>query len=175
LEASVDDPQTVVFRLVRGNPDLMLDLLATGEVNVDNLLKMPDPVFQNWMIHVLAERFAVPNYESSKEDVGSSQAQYQAQHEHRKSTAELAHDVGHAAQERQLRELYPGLTIAFRGEDPDVDESSRRVDAQGNGTIELRFDYTDVVIVEVCPVVAGKVKREQPLDWRIDVTRGAAP
>ena len=60
LEASVEDRQTVVFRLVRGNPDLMLDSLATGEINVDNLLKMPDPVFQNWMIHVLAERFAIP-------------------------------------------------------------------------------------------------------------------
>ena len=134
---------------------------------------MPDTVFQNWMIHVLAERFDVQNYESVKRL--SPQAQVQAQQEHRKSFVEFAHDVGHAAQERQLRELYPGLTIAFRGEDPGVDESSRRVDAQGNGTIELRFDFTDVALVEVCPVVAGEIKGDQPLDWRIDVTRGAAP
>jgi hypothetical protein len=175
MEASIADAQTVVFRLVRGNPNFTVDSLPTGEVNVDNLLKMPDPVFQNWMIHVLAERFAIPNYESSKEEVGSSEEQYQAEQEHRKSTAELAHDVGHDAQARQLRELYPGLTIAFRGEDPEVDETTRRVDAQGNGTIELRFDFTDVALVKVCPVVAGKIKSDQPIDWRIDVTKGAAP
>lgn len=175
LEASVKARQTVVFRLVRGNLDFTVDLFATGEVNVDNLLKMPDPVFQNWMIHVLAERFAIPNYESNREELGSPQAQHQAWAEYRKSAAELAHDVGHAAQARQLRELYPGLTIAFRGEDPEVDESSRRVDAQRNGTIELRFDFTDVVLVKVCPVVAGEIKRDQPIDWRIDVTKGAAP
>jgi len=29
--------------------------------------------------------------------------------------------------------------------------------------------------VEVCPVVAEKPQRDQPLDWRIDVTSGAAP
>jgi hypothetical protein len=173
MEAAIEDRhQTVVLSLAHGMAD-PVDTFATGEVNIDNLLSMPDTVFQNWMIHVLAERFDVQNYESVKRL--SPQAQYQAQQEHRKSTAELAHDVGHAAQERQLRELYPGLTIAFRGADPDVDESSRRVDAQGNGTIELRFDFTDVVLVELCPVVAEKPQRDQPLDWRIDVMKGAAP
>jgi hypothetical protein len=173
METAIDDPQqTIVLRLAHGMAD-PVDTFATGEVNIDNLLSMPDTVFQNWMIHVLAERFHVQNYESVKRL--SQQAQVQAQQEHRKSFVEFAHDVGHAAQERQLRELYPGLTIAFRGADPDVDESSRRVDAQGNGTIELRFDFTDVVLVEVCPVVAGKRHGDQPIDWRIDVTRGAAP
>ena len=166
------DRQIVVLRLAHGIAD-PVDTFATGKVNVDNLLSMPDTVFQNWMIHVLAERFDVQNYESVKKL--SPQAQYQAQQEHRKSTAELAHDVGHAAQERQLREFYPGLTIAFRGADPEVDETTRQVDAQGNGTIELRFDFTDVVLVEVCPVAAGEIERDQPLDWRIDVTRGPVP
>jgi hypothetical protein len=176
MEASIDDRQTVVFRLVRGNPDIMVDSFATGEVNVDNLLNMPDPVFQNWMLHVLAERFAVPSYETRKE-LGSVSNQFKAEQAGQPSIVAAAHAAGHAAQERQLRELYPdpGLTIAFRGEDPGVDESSRRVDAQGNGTIELRFDFTDVALVEVCPVVAGEIKGDQPLDWRIDVTRGAAP
>jgi hypothetical protein len=174
MEAAIDDRQTVVFGLVRGNPDLMLDSFATGKVNVDNLLNMPDPVFQNWLIHVLAERFSVQDYESVK-GLGSGENQSKANQVGRPSFVVAAHDAGHDAQARQLRELYPGLTIAFRGEDPEVDETTRRVDAQGNGTIERRFDFTDVVLVEVCPVVAEEVKGDQPLDWRIDVMRGAAP
>ena len=173
METSIDDRQTIRLRLAHGIAD-PVDTFATGEVNVDNLLSMPDTVFQNWLIHVLAERFSVQNYESVKR-LGSGENQSKAAQAGRPSIVAPAHDAGHAAQERQLRVLYPGLTIAFRGADPDVDESSRRVDAQGNGTIERRFDFTDVVLVEVCPVVAGEIEGDQPLDWRIDVTRGPAP
>ena len=174
MEAAIEDrQQTVVFKLVHGNPDIMVDFFATGEVNVDNLLNMPDPVFQNWMIHVLAERFFVQNYESVKKLAWENQSK--ANQAGRPSIVAAAHAAGHGAQERQLRELYPGLMIAFRGADPDVDESTRRVDAQGNGTIERRFDFTDVVLVEVCPVVAGETQGDQPLDWRIELMRNVAP
>jgi hypothetical protein len=112
-------------------------------------------MFRIWLLHFVVERFAVPNYEANK--ATASAADFAA-----------AHQKGHEAQERQMKEWFPKKNIKYVTE--GFDESSRVVDASGNGSINYVFDFTDVKHIFKQPIVGGATK-ESIISSRIVVVK----
>jgi hypothetical protein len=127
--SAVEDPQTVVLRLIDKSDSVFIDYIRSGEVDLDDMLGMPTNVFKSWLLHFVVERFAIKDYETNRATLSNA--------------AFLpAHKKGHEVQEKFLKELYPSKTVKFVSD--AFDESTRVKDASGNGSVDYVFDYTDI-------------------------------
>lgn len=155
LVAGIHDPQTVILRLINSSDSIFVDEFTSGKVDVDDMLQMPSDVFKGALLHFIAERFHVPNYEATKGTTTSKTFNY-------------AHADGLTAQEVYLREQYPTKQIFYLG--AGYDNSTRVTDAAGNGTVDYIIDFTDVRYIHTQPIVANKEK-ENIVNSRIDIVR----
>jgi hypothetical protein len=143
LIAAIDDAQTVNLNLISQDDAVFIDSFASGKVDYDDMIGLEGDMFRNWLMHFVVERFAIADYETNK--AGASSEDFRK-----------AHEKGHEAQEKQLKAWYPTKTIKYVGE--GLENSTKKVDASGNGTIEYHFDFTDVKHVFVQNVVNNAVK-----------------
>lgn len=155
MVAAITDPQTVKLDLVPRDETVYVERFEDGKVDYDEMMDMPPKMFRNILLHFVVERFAIPDYEANKaktlpEDFNK------------------AHKKGHRAQERHLRELYPGKTIEYKGE--NYDHSSRVVDDKLNGTMDYYFDFTDVRLI-MKEKIAGGRRTQAIISSRIEVAR----
>lgn len=134
LIAAIDQAQTINLALVSQDDTIFHDAFATGEVDYDDMIGLEGDMFRNWFMHFVVERAAVADYDKNK--ATATDADFNK-----------AHDKGREAQEKQMKAWYPTKNIKFIGE--GLDETTRKVDASGNGTIEYHFDFTDVKHVYV--------------------------
>lgn len=143
LIAAIDAAQTVNLNLIAQDDRVFIDSFASGKVDYDDMIGLDGDLFRNWLMHFVVERFAIADYEKNK--AGASSEEFRK-----------AHEKGHEAQEKQLKAWYPTKTIKYVGE--GLDNTTKKVDASGNGTIEYHFDFTDVKHVFVQNVVNNAVK-----------------
>ena len=155
MAAAIADPQTIILNLISKEDSTFIDSFASGEVDYDDMKSLPFNMFRIWLLHFVTERLAIPSYEANK--ATASNAEFLA-----------AHEKGHEAQERQMREWFPKKTIKYKSE--GFDEASKVVDAAGNGSINYVFDFTDVKHVFKQPIVGG-VTKENIISSKIVVVR----
>jgi hypothetical protein len=141
--AAIDQAQTIKLRLISQDDTVFQDAFATGDVDYDDMMGLNGDMFRNWFMHFVVERAVVADYEKNKAKASDA-------------TFNKAHEKGHEAQEKQMKAWYPTKNIKYIGE--GLVESTRKVDASGNGTIEYHFDFTDVKHVYVQNVRANAVK-----------------
>jgi hypothetical protein len=156
LIAGIGDAQTVILNLVSKDDTFLVDHFRTGKVDYDDLASMPVDLVHSWLVHIVVERFSVPNYEASK-----AGADYQ-------NVFGPAHIKGHEAQERQLKESFPTKNIHYVYSFADV--ANQKVDGAGNGTIDYIFDFTDVRQIVTQSMVGG-VMKEDVISSRIEIIR----
>jgi len=143
IVAAIADAQTVILNLISKNDAIFIDSFATGKVDFDDMNGLSADVFRSWLLHFVVERFATKDYETNK--ATASAADFQK-----------AHEKGHEAQERQLKEKFPTKTIKYKSE--GFDPATKVVDGAGNGSIDYVFDFTDVKHVFTQPIVGGATK-----------------
>jgi Domain of unknown function (DUF4157) len=156
LIAGIRDPQTVILNLVSKDDSFLVDQFRTGKVDYDDLASMPIDLVHNWLVHIVVERFGVPNYEADK-----ATADYH-------NVYGPAHIKAHEAQERQMKEWFPTKNIKYvkSFEDP----ATKKVDGAGNGSIDYIFDFTDVRHVFTHSMVGGVMKQDV-ISSRIEIVR----
>lgn len=143
IAAAIKDAQTVNLNFINQDNTVFGDSFASGEVDYDDMIGMPERLFLSNVMHFIVERFAITDYEKSKSTATNADFM-------------KAHGKGQEAQERQLKEWYPKKTIKYKGQ--GYDAASKVVDASGNGSIDYYFDFTGVKQVFKQNVVGGAVK-----------------
>ncbi len=70
INKAIGDKQTVTFKLVRGNKDVLFDSFKSGKVDLSDLDLIKSGKMEAALIgHFTAERFAVNNYEKNKKRI----------------------------------------------------------------------------------------------------------
>lgn len=156
LIAGIRDAQTVILNLVSQDDTFLVDHFKTGKVDYDDLASMPIDLVHSWLVHIVVERFSVPNYEAAK-----ANADYQ-------NVFGPGHMKAHEAQERLLKEQFPTKNIHYVMS--FADQATKKVDAAGNGTIDYIFDFTDVRQVFTQSMVGGVIKQDV-IKSRIEIVR----
>ncbi|WP_420573279.1 DUF4157 domain-containing protein [Kordia sp.] len=152
MESAVQNAQIVKFRLIAKSDTLFMDSFASGKVDASDMVDLPSDLFQINMIHILAERFSVADYEKNKRTAGFRGA----------------HKKGLDAEEKFLKEKYPKKTIKYIG--AGIDNSTKKVDKAGTGTVDYYFDFTDVKHVYTQSIVKGKLI-EDVVGSRFEIVR----
>ncbi len=103
IVAAIKDAQTVNLNFVKQDNAVFGDSFASGKVDYDDMIGMPERLFLSNVMHFIVERFAIPDYEKSKST--ATRADFLK-----------AHGKGQEAQERQMKEWFPKKTIKYIGE-----------------------------------------------------------
>lgn len=154
IVSSIKSSEFVKLELTSKDDRLFIDSYPFGTVDMADIMALSDDVFQNIIVHILAERFATMDYDIDQEAKVL-----------RKADFKKAHKVGIAEVEKLLREKYPKKTIKFK----EKREGFRIIDSNtGNGEVETILDYTDVHTIIVQSVVKHKTISDV-IESRIDV------
>jgi len=151
----INDTQTVNLRLIPESATVFVDEFRTGEVDSADMLKEPTDLFHVDLFHVdlfhvLTERFATPDYEkvvANEKSDATHDVNIMDKFSH-------AHNIAVIAEEKFLKALFPKKHIEYQGQRED--QTSKKVDKDGNGTITFVHDFTDVQKLFVQPVVKGQ-------------------
>jgi hypothetical protein len=152
---AITSPQTVTLKLINSNDQVFIDNYNSGEVDIDDMLSMSPDVFRSSFLHFIVERFHYNNYDTLR-NVATQQE------------FNFAHNYAIASQETFLREQYPTKNIAFVSS--ALDQSSSKVDAAGNGTVDYVIDFTDVRYILTQPIKNTNLL-ENVIRSRIDIVR----
>jgi RHS repeat-associated protein len=130
LVTAINDAQTVKLDLVEDAAgDVLIDVFATGKVDVNEMNMLSSPLFQTNLIHIIEERFSVVDYELNKE------------------TADFdpAHDKALMKEEEFTKELYPDKKVKYNARKSGMDNASIKMADDGkSGTIDYIYDFGDV-------------------------------
>ena len=140
---AVNDSQTVKLRLIKKDKVVFIDSFASGKVDYDDAFKLSQSMFKLFLLHYVVERFAIKDYEKDKATASSTDFQ-------------KAHKEGLSSQTEYLKQLFPGKTIKFKSE--GLAPKTKKVDKAGNGTIRYVYDFTDVHLIFVQPLVKNKLE-----------------
>lgn len=143
LILAVKDPQTVKLRLIKKDKVVFIDSFASGEVDYNDAFKLSQTMFKLFLLHYIVERFDIKDYEKDK--ATASAADFTK-----------AHGKGLKSQTKYLKQLFPGKKIKFKSE--GLDPKSKKVDKSGNGTIRYIYDFTDVKLIFIQPLVSNKLE-----------------
>lgn len=146
----INNTQTVNLRLIPESAAVFVDEFRTGEVDSADMLKEPTALFHVDLFHILTERFATPDYEkvvANEKSDATHDANIMDKFSH-------AHNIAVKAEEKFLKALFPKKHIEYQGQQED--QTSKKVDKDGNGTITFIHDFTDVQKFFVQPVVKGQ-------------------
>ncbi|MEM7084577.1 MAG: DUF4157 domain-containing protein [Bacteroidota bacterium] len=139
---ALKNPQNVELRLIVKNDGIFIDSFGSGEVDTADMLGLSTTMFKASLLHFIVERFTIADYEKNK---GTAS----------KADFDKAHTAGLNAEEEFLKEIYPKKTIKYKTE--YLDQKSKVVDKNKDGTINYIIDFTDVQYVFTQPIVKGKV------------------
>ncbi|MBK8344322.1 MAG: hypothetical protein IPL12_14020 [Bacteroidetes bacterium] len=111
------------------------DDYATGNVDVDDLLKLDEVSFKSNVLHIVIERIKSKNYDLEKKD----------------SRYDKAHKKALKAETKLLKEYFAVRGIKYRAQGFDIEAMT--LDANSNkGTIEYVFDFGSVKQIVVQPI-----------------------
>jgi hypothetical protein len=108
----IDAPQLLPMRLVTsagrlvyagGSSPVIVDAFASGYVDLDDLLATDNLAFQSMMVHFLAERSHVTNYDRR---IGTASLRT-------KAVFKPAHEAGHEAQAEHFRDIFSDPDIKY--------------------------------------------------------------
>ena len=138
--AAINNPQNVELRLIVENDAVFIDSFGSGSVDSADMLVLSTTMFKASLIHFIVERFAVKDYEKNKSTTSAADFK-------------KAHKAGLEAEEAFLKEIYPKKTIKFTTE--GLDQKSKVVDKNKDGTINYIINFTDVQYVFTQPIKNG--------------------
>jgi hypothetical protein len=145
IVAAIADGQEVIVNLTAKDDTVFVDSFAGGEVDYADMMAMTANMFRTNFLHVVVERFAIPDYEKKK--ATAPKADY-----------DKAHGKALEAEERLMKSWFPKKTIKFKS--AGFNAATKKVDKAGNGTIDYEFDFTDVKQVYTQSIVANATKED---------------